>query len=263
MSDAMSDEPRITFVLREMVEGAELTPTNIGLSRFNEFNQQVADFIAGVERLKLDNVRVRVGDGSYALTVLLPETIRPAIEPDLLSLRRQDTLGEIDPKRAEVVAKWQARAKAVPGASYAIQPEGMHADPIKLSAATDYRIGAIVPWVKVEKYLFGVVVDMGGAQKPNVHIRLDGSGELVRIGTNQDYLKDQEKNRLYHKVLVRVEADQHYRTGQMRNLRLLSFEDYEPQYDEAALNRFAEAGRRAWADVGDAGRWLRQLRGDV
>jgi len=105
------------------------------------------------------------------------------------------------------------------------------------------------------------VVDMGGAQKANVHLRLDDSDEVVRIGTNQGYLKDQDENRLYHKVLVRVEADQHYRTGQLRNLRLLSFEDYQPEYDEAALDRFAEAGRRAWADVPDGAKWVRKLRG--
>ena len=123
--------------------------------------------------------------------------------------------------------------------------------------------GKCRPWVKVEKYLFGTVVDMGGAQKANVHVRLDDSGELVCIGSNQGYLKEQEENRLYHKVLVRVEAEQHYRTGQLRNLRLLSFEDYSPQYDEDALESFAEASRRAWADVPDAAEWLRRLRGGV
>ncbi|GMU21929.1 MAG: hypothetical protein AMXMBFR13_20170 [Phycisphaerae bacterium] len=130
-----------------------------------------------------------------------------------------------------------------------------------MSAATDFRIGDVVPWVKVEKYLFGTVVDMGGAQKANVHIRLDDSGDVVLIGSNQDYLRDQEENRLYRKVLVRVQADQHYRTGKLRNLRLLSFEDYEPQYSERALERFAEVGRQAWADVPDGPEWLRRLRG--
>jgi hypothetical protein len=257
----MSGVPKIAFVLSEKVDGVDLTPDNIGLSRFNEFNQQVADFISGSERLKLDDVHVSVGKGSYQLTVILTVAALAAVEPDLNSLQRQDALGEIDPKRAEVVAKWQARTKTKPGLSYAIRPEGMQARAIELNATSNYQVGTIVPWVKVEKYLFGTVVDMGGSQKANVHIRLDDSGELVRIDANQGYLKEQQENRLYHKVLVRVEGDQHYRTGQLRNLRLVSFEDYKPQYDEAALDRFAEAGRRAWADVPDAGEWLRQLRG--
>ncbi len=255
--------PQIEFVLRGRVDGVEITPATIGLSRFNEFNQQVATFIAGSEGLKLDDVHVSVGEGSYKLTVLLTPLVVAALEPDLLTLQRPDSLGEIDPKRAEVVAKWQARTKGNAELRYAVRPHGMDARAFELSNSTDYRVGDIVPWVKVEKYLFGTVMDMGGVQKANVHIRLDDSGQIVRVGTNQGYLKDQKKNRLYRKVLVRVEADQHFRTRELRNLRLLSFEDYEPRYDAAALDRFAEAGRRAWADVPDAAEWVRQLRGGV
>ena len=36
---------------------------------------------------------------------------------------------------------------------------------------------------------------------------------------------------------------------------------YSPVYDEDALNRFAEVGRKAWADVPDAAAWVRELRG--
>jgi hypothetical protein len=253
--------PQIEFVLHDRVDGVEITPTTIGLSRFNEFNQQVATFIAGSEGLKLDDVQVSVGEGSYKLTVLLTAMLVAALEPDLQALQRPDSLGEIDPKRAEVIAKWQARTKGNANLRFEVRPFGFKAKPIKLSNATDYRIGDIVPWVKVEKYLFGTVMDMGGAQKANVHIRLEDTGQIVRIGTNQGYLKDQTENRLYRKVLVRVEADQHFRTKALRNLRLLSFEDYEPHYDEAALDRFAERGRQAWAGVSDAAEWVRQLRG--
>lgn len=255
--------PQIEFVLDGQVAGVRITPATIGLARFNEFNQQVATFIAGSEGLKLDDVQVSVGDGSYKLTARLTPLVVAALQPDLQALQRPDSLGEIDPKRAAVVEKWQARSKGNADLRYAIRPHGFVAKPIELSTATDYRIGEVVPWIKVEKYLCGTVVDMGGVQKVNVQIRLDDSGQIVRVGTNQGYLKDQQENRLYRKVLVRVEADQHFRTGQLRNLRLLSFEDYEPRYDEAALDRFAERGREVWADVPDAAEWVRQLRGGV
>lgn len=199
--------------------------------------------------------------GSYKLIAMLPFMVSAALEPDLQSLQRQDSLGEIDPKRAEVISKWQARSKGNVGLRYAIRPIGLTVAPIELSNGTDFRIGAIEPWVKVEKYLFGTVLDMGGVTKANVHIRLDDTGQILRIGSNHSYLKDQKENRLYKKALIRAEADQHYRTGQLRNVRLLSFENYEQKYDEAALNRFIEAGTNAWSDVPDAAGWVRQLRG--
>ena len=257
----MNAEPTIEFVLRDRVDGVDITPATIGLSRFNEFNQQVQDFIAGSEKLKLDKVHVHIENGSYKLVVLLPLVISAALEPDLHSLQRQDALGEIDPKRAEIVSKWQARSKNHEDLSYAIRPVGLQTEPIELSRTTDFRVGAIIPWVKVEKYLFGTVMDMGGVQKANVHIRLDDTGQVVRIGSNQSYLKDQHDNRLYRKALVRVEAEQHHKTGQLRNLRLLSFEDYEPSYNESALDRFISTGTQAWSDVPDAAGWVRELRG--
>ena len=257
----MHGEQTIEFVLRDRMDGVEITPTTIGFSRFNEFNQQVADFLAGSERLPLEEIHVRVETGSYKLVTLLPVMLLSSLEPDLKALARENSLGEIDPKRAEVVARWQSRAKANAGLQYLIHPRGMDLPTVELSAHSDFRVGEIVPWVKVEKYLFGEVTDMGGTHKANFHIKLADSGKVVRIGTNQGYLHDQEGNRLYRKVLVRVEAEQHFKTGELRNLRLLSFENYSPRYDEDALKRFTEAGSKAWADIPDAAEWVRELRG--
>jgi hypothetical protein len=255
----MSAEIPVEFVLRDKVDGVEITPSTIGLPRFNEFNRQVEDFIAGSEKLKPDEVHVAIESGSYKLTTLLPALLLASLEPDLRLLQREDSLGEIDPKRAEIVAKWQARSKSRPDLSYAIIPNTAGLHRVELNAASDYRVGEIVPWVKVEKYLFGTVVDMGGAKTANVHLRLADTGQIVKVGSNQGVLTGND--RLYRKALLRVEAEQHYRTGQLRNIRLLSFEDYRPGYDEAALDRFAEAGQTAWADVPDAAIWVRELRG--
>jgi hypothetical protein len=253
--------PLIEFVLKDRVGGVEISPDTINLPDFNEFNQQVQAFITGSEHLELDAVRVGVSKGSYKLTAILTLLVASALESDLKALERPDSLGEIDPKRADVIAKWQSRTKNSPDRKIEIRPLGIKAKPIALNAMTDYRIGQIVPWVRVEKYLFGTVTNMGGAQKANVHIRLDGTDQVVIVGTNQDYLKEQERNRLYKKVLVRVQADQNHRTGELRALRLISFEDYEPKLDEKAMDRFAEEGRKAWKDVASAGKWVRQLRG--
>lgn len=259
--EGMNAEAHVEFVLRDKVEGVEITPATIGFARFNEFNRQAQEFIEGSERLPLDNVRVRIEDGSYKLLAYLPMLVQTALEPDLQLLQRQDSLGEVDPKRAEIVAKWQARSKSSPDFRVQIRPAGMRAEPIEFSVVTEYRVGAIEPWVKVEKYLFGAVMDMGGASKANVHIRLEDTGQLVLIGTDQGYLREQHENRLYHNVLVRVSAEQHHKTGQLRRLRLLSFEDYEPRFDETALASFVAAGTRAWADVPDAVAWVREQRG--
>jgi hypothetical protein len=257
----MSETASIEFVLHGKVDGLEITPNTIGLSQFNEFNQQAETFIAGSQKLKLDQVHLEIGQSSYLLRTFLPAVVLAGVEPDLRLMTREDVLGELDFKRAEVVQKWQARAKANSDLSYEIRPRGEALPRIRISRDTDYRIGEIVPWVSVEKYLFGQIVDMGGAQKANVHLKLERTGKTLLVGTSQGYLRDHDENRLYHKALLHVRAEQHYRTGDLRNVQLIAFLNYEPAYSEEALDRFAAKGAEAWADVPDGAKWVRELRG--
>lgn len=258
----MNSVHKLEFVLSGKRDGVDITPFTIGLNRFNEFNQQVAAFISGSSKAPLDDVHVRIEEGSYKLTTTLSSLLLASVEPDLQTLQRQDSLGDIDSKRAEVVAKWQAQSKRSPDISITIQPIDIPSLPlVQLTYKTDYRVDDITPWVRVEKYLFGTVEDMGGATRANLHLRIEGIKDQVKMAADQSYLKDQKRNRLYHPVLVRIEAQQHYKTGKLRNLRLLSFEDHELKYDEAALEQFTKAGRLAWAEVPDAAAWVREQRG--
>jgi hypothetical protein len=257
----MSTTATIEFLLRGKLDGREISPRTIGLSQFNEFNQQVEAFIAGTPKTKLDQVQVEVASGSYLLRAVLPAVVFAAVEPDLRLMSREDVLGEMDPRRAEVVLKWQARAKGHPESSYEVRAKDGGDLQVIISHSSDFRIGEIVPWVAVEKYLFGEVMDMGGAQKANIHLKLKESRKTLVVGASQDYLRDQVENRLYRKALLHVRAQQHFRTGELRNVLLISFMDYQPTYSEEALDRFASAGAEAWADVPDAAQWVRETRG--
>ncbi len=257
----MSTVQTIAFFLRGKVGGVELTPRTIGFSLFNEFNRQVELFIAGSERGKQNETHVEVADGSYGLRVTLAAATALALQPDLARLAREDALGEMDPKRADVVSRWQASARRDDGYEYEIRPDVEDLPRVLLTRKTNFRIGAVVPWVTVEKYLFGVVEDMGGAQRANIHLRLPDTGQTVIVDASQDMLRDQSENRVYRRALLRVKAEQHSRTGELRNFRLLAFEDYSPSYDENALNAFADQGSQAWRDVPDAVAWVRERRG--
>jgi len=257
----MNEDTAIEFVLHGKVEGQEITPRTVGLSLFNEFNQQVEQFIGGSQKLKLDQVHVEIGQSSYVLRALLPVVVLSSLEPDLKLMARQDVLGELDVRRAEVVQKWQARSKNNPDLNYEIRPRGEGFAKVRISRDTDYRIGEIIPWVAVEKYLFGEVVDMGGTQRANIHLKLDRGGKTLLVGAAQGYLRDQVENRLYHKVLLHVRAEQHYKTADLRNIQLIAFANYQPTYNEEALDRFAAKGEAAWADVPDAAQWVRETRG--
>ena len=256
----MNETSSIEFVLHGKVDGVDITPKTIGLSQFNEFNQQVEAFIIGSQKLKLDQAHVEIAKSSYVLRVLLPVVVASSLEGDLKLMARQDVLGELDYKRAEIVQKWQARARNNPDLDYEVRPQGENFFGFRINQKTDYRVGAIVPWVAVEKFLFGQIVDMGGVQKANIHLKLEQGGKPILIGTSHGSLREQTP-KIYHKALLRVRAQEHYQTGELRNVHLISFVDYNPAYDEASLDRFAAEGKKVWADVPNAAAWVKELRG--
>src|ERR1017187_2211836 len=89
---AMNENNAIEFALHGTVEGQEITPRTIGLSQFNEFNQQVEQFIGGNQKLKLDQVHAEIAQSSYILRALLPVVVLSSLEPDLKLFARQDVL---------------------------------------------------------------------------------------------------------------------------------------------------------------------------
>jgi len=195
------------------------------------------------------------------LRVILPVVVFSSLEPDLKLMARQDVLGELDLKRAEVVQKWQARTKNNPDFFYEVRPKDEGLPKVRVSRETDYRVGDIVPWVAVEKYL--VRRDHGhGRHAESQRPPEARAGRQDVAGWGVTGLSPRTgENRLYHKVLLHVRAEQHFRTGDLRNIQLISFVDYQPTYNEEALDRFTAKGAAAWADVPDAAQWVREVRG--
>ena len=211
----------------------DITPQTIGLHLFNQFNAEVEDLIVGSQRaLKLTEANVRVEEGSYRQKVVLTAALLASFGPDLQRLNRQDSLGEIDPERAKIIQRWQARAKSDQGLQDEVRAAGEAPAKVQVTTSTDYHVGKTTPWVAVEQYLFGRIVDMGGAQKANVHLAVEGTGRIQIVGAGEELLREQKENRLYHKALLRVRAEQHSRTGELRNIRLIDFEEYDPGYNE-------------------------------
>lgn len=258
----------VDFKINGKIDGEEISPTTLNFSRFNEFNRQIEQFVAGSDdgtndKLDLDTVFVEVRDGSYWLRVVLPIALVLNIESVLRVLSREDSLADLDKQRAKVVGNWQLKAHSHDDLVFevnVVRSNGIEGPSIRIGPDTNYRQGEAIPWVAVEKYMFGQIVDMGGARNVNVHVKI--GDEILKVDSSRDYLRDFDKNLLYHDALLRVSAQQNVRTGELRKLRLIHFVDYDPQYDEAALDRFAAEGAKAWADIPDGAAWLKELRGE-
>jgi hypothetical protein len=231
---------------------------------FNRFNSEVEAFLAGEQRRSsLDEVHLEIQEGSYRLLLTLPLVLASSLEPDLQKLHHEDALGDIDPKRAEIVKQWQKRARVSPGFYVAIDSPERAFSPIAISNDTDYRAPDEDDWVAVEKYVIGTIVDMGGTTAANVHLIYEDTGKRFVAASTESFLRDQKENYLYQKVQVHVSARENVKTGELRDIHLISFVGKGPSYDEAELDAAIEKGTRAWANVPDGVAWLNSVRGSV
>jgi len=212
--------------------------------------------------VRLDQVHVAIGDGSYRLRVMLPAMVAALIQHDVERLQMEATLDRIDGHRASVVRRWQERARREEGYEVSIESPEAGYPPVRISRSTDYHAADQDRWVAVEKYVLGQVVDIGGATKPNVHLLEEDSGKTLIVQSTEEYLRDQRQNYLYHRVQLRIGAEENTETGALRGVRLLAFVGEGPSYDEEELGRLIEKGSRAWSDVPDSVAWVREQRGE-
>lgn len=246
----------LRFALNDRIQDAEVGPAHVPLALLGQFQKDVGEFLAGSGKdIDPNQVMIAVEDGS--LTLVASGLMAAAgLWTDVAQLDHPASLGLIDPKRAAVVERWQAAARKNPHRRYTLADQN-GTTLVRVDADSDYRDQTEAVWVTVRKYLQGQITDLGGTSKANVHLKLD-SGEVLIVASSQQLLADEERNRLYKPAVLQVSAEENFRTGDLRNLTLIGFEDRHATWDEAAFEEMVRKGTQAWADVPDD--WLENLR---
>ncbi len=248
--------------MKDTVLGEELTPSNLTLPLLAEFIEQVTTFIRGSSRPDLTEVKTSITKGSLAVTAENPTGILDAAFKDYDSVQRNDSLDFLDPVRARIIERWQIDARNNQNRVYEmfLGDKKSELPVFTISSDTDYRAKKEV-WVDVELYLYGKIYDLGGKSKPNVHIELE-NGKSIKIGTQASILTGDSENRLYKEQLVRVKAKRNIDTKELKDERLISFENYSPSFDEEEFEKIAKKATLAWQSVKSATSWVENLRGN-
>lgn len=252
----MKTADTLHFSLSDRINNAEVRPQYVPLGLLGEFQRDVAEFLRGSSKeIDLNDVPVSIGEGSLTIAAS-GLSAASTLWADVAQLQNPSVLSLIDPKRAAVVERWQVAARKHPYRSYRLADKG-NQFVLQVDSTTDFHKQIEAVWVLVGKYIEGTVVDWGGANKANVHVRLQ-DGKVLVIAADQQQLAEETLNRLYRPALLRVSAEENLKTGELRNHKLLSFEVDKPGWDEAAFNELVQRGTQAWADVPDS--WLEDLR---
>lgn len=96
----------------------------------------------------------------------------------------------------------------------------------------------------------------------NIHIQTKDYG-VIMIATEKEFLQDREDNVLYKNFMVRATGRQNNTTGaiDLSSLHLLERTPYDSKYNEQNLARLIKRASPKWANVGDADKWLSEIRG--
>ncbi len=250
------DELRLA--INDRINNDEVSPSHVSLALLGEFQKDVSEFIRGSSNsIDSSNIIVSIESGSLAFLAKGLLTAA-ALWADLETLKNTNLLSSIDPKRAYVIEKWQDSAQKNPHRHYYVSDKSNTLF-FSINSDSNFHISDDI-WVQVEKYLYGTITNMGGKNKANIHLDLENGETLPPIATTQNFLAQGEQNRLYRNSLVHIVAEENLRTGKLRNLTLLSFEDHKPVYDEKEFKLMVEKGTKAWSEVPSS--WLEDLRGN-
>lgn len=257
----MSNIKTISFRVEDVLLGNKISPDNISIALLNEFTDQVTTFLRGSKHVDLKEVKVSVDSGSLILTVSDEVgTVEEAFD-DYQRAYKEQSIVNIDDRRAQIFELWQSLASGNNDRTYELftNDGGQKASLIKIDKETKFKTKKST-WVDVELYVYGRINDIGGKNKPNIHLELD-NGNTVKIGSSKELLVGDSKNRIYKRQLVRIKAKQNIETQDTKDEKLISFENYDPHYDEEEFMSIVKKARIAWKSVKSATAWVEEVRG--
>lgn len=112
-------------------------------------------------------------------------------------------------------------------------------------------------WIPSLSVFEGEITDVGGKDKPNIHLLFNG--KTLNIDATKEQLSSIEENMLYKNKRIKASYLFNPRTGDMKEHKLLAFLE-KPTLDIDKLNQFIEQGTKDWADVQDITAWIEEHR---
>ncbi len=263
----MAEHETVEFVLDGTIAGQPVSASaGVPFLRFQEFNEEVQRYVQGSDdKAALRDLTVQISDGSYRLRVLIPAGLLASLVADTAQLARSAPLADIDPHRARVILRWQERAKMDGQLTYAIRSPRGAFPPVTVNKDSTLRREERVQWVQIERYLVGKILEWGGAQSPNIHLRPRNMKEAIIIDATEDQIHAERDNLVYHQAIVHVRARQNAQTGEIdkKSYKLIELRPYQPEVSEDRLQALFEKGAVAWKNVPDASAWVNERRGDT
>lgn len=254
----MKTTGNIDFIVRGKIGDLDISPNSISVSLLNSFSKDISDLLNTIQEAKNEEIVVSIEDGSFKLVASIILAAINIINAEIKTLHETKDLNSINEKRGLIYERWISNAKAN---DYEFEIKPLYEEGLIINKNTVFNKIDNNIWVESELYLYGVITDLGGSQKPNIHLKLE-DGKNVVIDCTKDDIAIETENRVYHSASVRVTAKQNLHTGEFKDAKFLEFNKYNPVFDEKVLLETIDKGTNAWSDVDNHIDWVRNLRTD-
>lgn len=260
----MNPVSQLRFAVNDSINGKDVGLGHVPIKLLEQFTSEVKAFIKGdSNEVNLDDLIVSIEQGSIRYAVLGGALLTAAtLWADIEHLTTSNSLANIQPKRAEIMTSWQARAIKNSHRKYIISDQDNN-NFVRVSANSHYVNDDAKQWFAVEKYLIGDVTEAGGQSNLNIHLITAHSKKPLTIQYDKELLNKRADNFLHKRSRVRVVGEENLYTGALRKLRLVDFKPYAPKFNSDKFAEMVERGTKAWKDVINPSQWLEEQRGHM
>jgi hypothetical protein len=258
----MEQTGNISLIVKGKTINGNLNPMDIDIAETREILADVETllFPTKIEKEERPKVSYEVKEGSVKNIFYLPLAKVIMFSALLTEVGNRGNIDLLEPKAASIIDKWQ-RKSYNSGIDYLITSSLSDDKPlISITAKTQF-IAPQADWVNTSLYLYGKIYEEGGLSKINLHILTDRYGKLTVNATEEQLTAGDQK--LFKIYGLWVKGKQNVESGQLKDLELIDYLTYQPEYDEIVLQKQIKKATTNWAAIKDKDKWLQEIRGGV
>ena len=246
------------------VEGSvgnkKLSPSEIDISEIREVLLEFENFLFEGEKNDRPLVSYKIVEGSVIHKFILPVTFVIIFNSLTNTIKDEDSINFLEPKQSKSIEYFQNKA---------IEKDWRFSFPTSLDSHNNLVIDKKTKyfrnspkWVDTELYLYGDIFDVGGLNKPNIHISTKEYGSLI-IETTKNKLSAEGTNLLYKTFGIRVMAKQNIEDGTLKELKLIDIVDYNTNFDKESFDLKVSRATKNLSKIKNPDKWIREMRGSI
>lgn len=252
----------ISIIITGKTTEGNLHPKDIDIAETKEMLTDVETllFPSKAEKDERPKVAYEVKEGSVKNMFYIPLGKVIMFSALMTEVGNQGSVDLLDPKAAVIIDKWQRKSYET-GRQYEIHSSiSENKSLITINHETQF-ISPQSDWVHTSLYLYGKIFEEGGLSKINLHILTDRYGKLPVKATEEQLTAGD--NKLFKIYGLWVKGKQNITTGQLKDLVLIEYLKYQPEYEELALQKLIRKASASWKTIKDKDEWLADIRGGV